>query len=64
MGHMAGRGDTAMLARAVTHGEYVVDAVAVAEAMLASGVLVSAKPANWLTFWTLEDEASARFDRA
>jgi hypothetical protein len=64
MGHMAGRGDTAMLAHAVTRGEYVVDAAAVAEAMLASGVLVSAKPAHWLTFWTLDDEASTRFDRA
>jgi hypothetical protein len=64
MWHMAGRGDTATLARAVKRGEYVVDAAAVAEAMLASGVLVSAKPAHWLTFWALHDEARSRFDRS
>ena len=61
---MAGRGNTARLAHAVTRGEYVVDANAVAEAMLASGVLVSAKPAHWLTFWALDDEATACRDGA
>lgn len=61
---MSGRGDTLALACAVRGGDYVVDEAAVADAILASGVLVAAKPQHWLTFWVLDDEAPAFLDTA
>jgi hypothetical protein len=42
-GQMLGRGIDPTLVRKLERGEYVVDARAVAEAMLASGVFVAAK---------------------
>ena len=42
-GHMLGMGIDPALARKLERGEYVVDARAVAEAMLASGVFVAAQ---------------------
>lgn len=61
---MSGRGDTTALACAVDRGDYVVDAGAVAEAMLASGVFVSTKPKHWVTIWALDDEATPFIDTA
>lgn len=61
---MSGRGDPLALACAVRGGEYVVDTAAVADAILASGVLVSTKPQNWLTFWVQDDEAPVFRDTA
>jgi hypothetical protein len=61
---MAGSGITPALLGALTRGDYVVDAPAVAEAIVASGVLVTLQPAHWVPIWTLDDESSAGPDLA
>jgi hypothetical protein len=61
---MAGSGMTPALLGALTRGDYVVDVPAVADAIVASGVLVPTQPAHWLPIWTLEDEPAADGDLA
>jgi hypothetical protein len=54
-----GRGVLQRIKHAVTSGEYVIDVRAVAEAVLASGVLVAAQPADGLAVATRDDESRA-----
>jgi hypothetical protein len=61
---MDGMGLTPALAGALRRGDYVVDEYAVAEAIVASGVLVAATPAQRTTVFTLEDEIASLDDLA
>jgi hypothetical protein len=61
---MASRTIEAALLRRLERGDYVVDESAVAEAMVASGVLVALQPGNLLAMLVQKDESSARHDLA
>jgi hypothetical protein len=61
---MASRIIEAALLRRLERGEYVVDESAVAEAMVASGVLVALQIGNLFTMLVENDESPARHDLA
>jgi hypothetical protein len=61
---MASRTIEAALLGRLERGEYVVNESAVAEAMVASGVLVALQPGNLYAAFVEQDESPARYDLA